>query len=111
MVKCAEMACEYGGTELNQHKEMWGKLTVAVRAKSTNYRLLTSLKPEKLILVLLLALTPHLAEAAERCLGTPGATPVYSVDVVPQRAVLDLVASITASGREKWTLLSTEYLG
>jgi phosphonate transport system substrate-binding protein len=47
--------------------------------------------PCLLLLLLAVALPP--AQAAERCLGTAGATPAYSVDIVPQRGVLDTFRS------------------
>ncbi len=74
---------------MNQHKELWRKVTAAARTKFTNNRVLTIFNPWYLPLFLLLALTPLQASAGERCLGTPGAKPVYSVDIVPQRTVLD----------------------
>ncbi len=74
---------------MNQHKELRRNVPVAARTKFSNNRLLASFKPEYLILFLLLALMPPLTPANERCLGTPGTEPVYSVDIVPQRTVLD----------------------
>lgn len=83
------MAYEYGVAKLDNRIGIWLNLIVAVYATFTSTRLCAIFNPGCLLLSLLLALTSPLTPAGERCLGASGAAPAYSVDIVPQRAVLD----------------------